>query len=151
MPLLLLLTLLTYVHGHLLQKDVLLVTPPPAVAKEPFRDWPFGNSSWPWKGKFNLDPYYGGSGLAAMARLIYIGRSLAKEGSTTAGAAADKVAGALKLLLQKRLASKCAFQAGFYEGGPLDGRPGTLCYDSVFKLVTTSRAQGVSCCWLNPG
>jgi hypothetical protein len=123
--------------GLPLQKDVPLVTPSPAIANNPFREWPGG---WPWRGWFNVDVYFGGSQMAAMGRLIAIGRALAADGSTTAAAAADKVAAALKLLLQRRLTLPCTFAPA--SGG--GANPGSLCWDPVFKVVTTSRAQSVS-------
>jgi hypothetical protein len=95
----------------------------------------------------NADVYFGGSELQAMAQLIYIARAL-QETAPTAGSsfglaaasAAANVTTALKQLLLRRLQLPCTFAV---PGG--GANPGSLCYDNVFKLVTTARAQSVSC------
>jgi hypothetical protein len=124
------------------QADLPLVLPSPALGANIFADWPRlnVNRSWPWTGQFNEDPYFGGAELQAMAQLIYIARALQATapaaGSTfgpTASAAAVNVTSALRQLLQRRLTLPCR-----------PTNPGSLCYDSVFRLVTTARAQGVS-------
>jgi hypothetical protein len=94
----------------------------------------------------NVDVYFGGSELHAMGQLIYIARALEATapaaGSSfgpTAATAAVNVTNALKQLLLKRLQLPCTFAV---PGGGTN--PGSLCYDNVFKLVTTARAQSVS-------
>lgn len=129
------------------QADLPLVLPPPSLpASNIFADWPSGARSWPWKGMQNVDAYFGGSELHAMGHLIYIARALEATapaaGSTfgpTAAAAAVNVTNALKQLLLKRLQLPCTFAV---PGG--GANPGSLCYDNLFKLVTTARAQSVS-------
>lgn len=127
--------------------DLPLVLPPPSLpASNIFADWPSGARSWPWKGMQNVDAYFGGSELHAMGHLIYIARALEATapaaGSTfgpTAAAAAVNVTNALKQLLLKRLQLPCTFAV---PGG--GANPGSLCYDNVFKLVTTARAQSAT-------
>ena len=90
----------------------------------------------------NLDAYFGGSEMQAMARIIYIAQALA-ETSAAAGssfglqatAAAANVTNALGMLLQRKLTLPCTSTAS---------QPGALCYDPVFKVVTTARALAVS-------
>jgi hypothetical protein len=84
--------------------------------------------------------------MAAMARIIYIARALEKTaaaaGSTfgpQAASAATRVTDALKQLLLKKLSLPCTYNVP--SGAP---NYGAMCYDTVFKLVTTSRAQSVS-------
>jgi hypothetical protein len=137
------------VNTAALQADLPLVLPPPTLpASNIFADWPSGPRAWPWKGMQNVDVYFGGSELHAMGQLIYIARALEATspaaGSTfgpTAAAAAVNVTSALKQLLLKRLQLPCTFAV---PGG--GANPGSLCYDNVFKLVTTARAQSVSIC-----
>lgn len=63
------------------------------------------------------------------------GSNFAQEAS----AAASRVTDALKQLLLHRLSLPCDSEAE--NGG---ANPGALCYDDVFKLVTTARALIVS-------
>jgi len=122
-----------------LVNDLPLVLPPSTLpASNPFADWPMGARAWPWKGIMNLDAYFGGSEMQAMARMIYIAKALeatsAAAGSSfglTAAAAAANVTNALGMLLQRKLTLPCTAAAT---------DPGALCYDSIFKVVTTARA-----------
>jgi hypothetical protein len=52
----------------------------------------------------------------------------------TASAAAANITNALGLLLQHKLSLRCD------AGGTI---PGALCYDGVFKMITTARALNV--------
>lgn len=113
--------------------DVPLVLPP--ASGNPFASWPGG---WPWKGLMNLDAYFGGSEMQAMARLIHIAKALEETapaaGSNfgpSAAAAAASVTNALRLLLQRKLTLPCTADGA---------NPGALCYDNVLKTVTTVRA-----------
>lgn len=89
----------------------------------------------------NLDPYFGGAEMQAMARIIYIAKALeatsTAAGSSfglTAAAAAANVTNALGLLLQRKLTLPCTADAR---------EPGALCYDGTFKVITTARALNV--------
>eukprot|EP00775_Hariotina_reticulata_P009166 gene9166-9333_t len=126
--------------------DLPLMLPPASLGSNIFADWPFGPRSWPWRGSFNVDAYFGGSEMAAMARIIYIARALEKTaiaaGSTfgpQAAVAATRVTDALKQLLLKKLSLPCTYNVP--SGAP---NYGAMCYDTIFKLVTTSRAQSAN-------
>lgn len=88
----------------------------------------------------NLDAYFGGSEMQAMARMIYIAQALADTSTAAssfglqAAAAAANVTNALGMLLQRKLTLPCTGTAS---------NPGALCYDGTFKLITTARALAV--------